>query len=507
MNILAALDDPKVFAQFFRGPTWGAWRVFLAALFALPLTQEQLEIYRKHTGRSTPPTQPLHEGWLVCGRRAGKSFVLACIAVFLAAFKDWRPHLGPGEIGTCMIICVDRRSARVIMRYCLGLLKSTPMLKQLIESETRESITLRNRIVIEVHTASFRSTRGYTIIAALLDEVAYWPTDEASAQPDIEVINAVRPGMATISDAMLLCASSPHARKGALWTAYSKHFGKENDPILVWQAATRDMNATVPQSYIDAHMEEDAARASAEYLAQFRSDLEAFISREVVEACVGDFYELPPVAGRSYYSYVDAASGSGQDAFAVAIAFRDRGRVIISCVREWRPPFMPASLIVDELVPLLKSYRISKVTGDRYAGGFPPEAFQRGGIRYEAAAQVKSDAYRTALPMLNSGIITLPRSDRLFNQLVSLERHVARGGHDVIDHPRGMHDDLANAAMGAAVLAGTFGGYNLELLRRATALEDEDDERNYAANKEARDREYRNQFAAHIFNCTGVWPR
>ena len=82
------------------------------------------------------------------------------------------------------------------------------MLKQLIESETRESITLRNRIAIEVHTASFRSTRGYTIIAALLDEVAYWPTDEASAEPDIEVINAVRPGMATIADAMLLCASS-----------------------------------------------------------------------------------------------------------------------------------------------------------------------------------------------------------------------------------------------------------------------------------------------------------
>ena len=55
------------------------------------------------------------------------------------------------------------------MRYCLGLLKAVPMLKQLIESETRESITLRNRIVIEVHTASFRSTRGYTCVAALLD--------------------------------------------------------------------------------------------------------------------------------------------------------------------------------------------------------------------------------------------------------------------------------------------------------------------------------------------------
>ena len=150
------------------------------------------------------------------------------------------------------------------------------MLKQLIESETRESITLRNRVAIEVHTASFRSTRGYTIIAALLDEVAYWPTDEASAEPDIEVINAVRPGMATIPDAMLLCASSPHARKGALWYAYAKHYGKDDDPILVWQAATRDMNSTVPQSYIDAHMEEDAARASAEYLGDVQKRSRSF---------------------------------------------------------------------------------------------------------------------------------------------------------------------------------------------------------------------------------------
>jgi hypothetical protein len=155
---------------------------------------------------------------------------------------------------------------------------------------------------------------------------------------------------------------------------------------------------------------------------------------------------------------------------------------------------------------LLKSYRIGKVTGDRWAGGFPPEAFQRGGIRYEPSKQAKSDVYRDALPLLNSGRITLPKSDRLFNQLVALERHVARGGHDIIDHPRDAHDDLANAAMGAAVLAGTFGGYNLELLRKATAWDDEGD---YETNQEARDQEYRNQFAARIFAFSGgkCWPR
>jgi hypothetical protein len=286
------------------------------------------------------------------------------------------------------------------------------------------------------------------------------------------VINAVRPGMATIPGAMLLCASSPHARRGALWSAYAKHFGKDGDPVLVWQAATRDMNSTVSESYVDAHLAEDPERASAEYLAQFRSDLEAFVSREVIESCVGDYFELSPEAGRSYYAYVDPAGGSGGDAFALAIAHREvqgqHQHVVVDLVRERRPPFMP-SQVIDEFVPLLKSYHIGKVTGDKWAGGFPPEAFQRGGIRYEPSKQVKSDFYRDALAMLNSGRIVLPKNDRLFNQLVSLERHVARGGHDVIDHPRDQHDDLANAAMGAAVLAGTCGGYTLETLARATA--------------------------------------
>jgi hypothetical protein len=39
----------------------------------------------------------------------------------------------------------------------------------------------------------------------LLDEIAFWPTEEGSGKPDIEVIDAIKPGMATIPKAMLLC--------------------------------------------------------------------------------------------------------------------------------------------------------------------------------------------------------------------------------------------------------------------------------------------------------------
>ena len=331
-----------VFGKHFEGNTWAAWFVFLAALFALPMTPDQLEVYRKHTGRSAPPSAPLHEAWLICGRRAGKSFVLALIAVYLACFRDWRPYLGPGEVGTVMLIARDRRQARVIKRFVTGLLNAVPMLRRMIESEGAEGITLCNRVVIEIHTASFRAVRGYTIIAALLDELAFWPSDEDSADPDHEVIDALRPGMATIPGAVLLCASSPYARRGALWDAHRKHFGKDGDAILVWQATTRAMNATVPQRVIDEMMEANPAKAQAEYLAQFRSDVEAFINREVVQACVSTgVYERPPLSGTSYKAFLDFAGGSGGDSIALAIGHKDGTTVVVDALREVRPPFSP----------------------------------------------------------------------------------------------------------------------------------------------------------------------
>jgi hypothetical protein len=473
MNILDALADPRVFGAFFRAGTWDAWWVFLAALFGLPMTDDQLAIYRRFTGRSMPPTAPLHEAWLVIGRRGGKSFVLAVIAVFLATFRDWRPFLGPGEVGTIMVIAADRRQARVIMRYCTGLLKAVPMLAQLIEGQSRETIELRNRIVIEVHTASFRTTRGYTIVAALCDELAYWQSDEAGAEPDVEVINAIRPGMATVPDAVLLCASSPHARRGALWEAHRRHYGHDDDPVLIWQAGTRDMNPSVPQSYIDGHMAEDPARAAAEYLAQFRSDLQAFVLREAVDACISvGVRERPPTRGTAYFAFVDPSGGSA-DSFTAAIGHADFGRelVVVDALREIKAPFSP-EVVVGELAQLFTSYRIISICGDRYGGEWPREQFANFGISYEPAPKPKSELYVDLLALINSCRIELLDNERLVSQLCALERRTARGGRDIIDHPPGAHDDIANAVAGLAAICNKYPGYDQTY---RAFLDDDDD--------------------------------
>jgi hypothetical protein len=158
-----------LFSPWFKNrPTWQAWFAFLRALFGLPLADHELSIFRDCTGRTAPPTTPATEGWLCCGRRSGKSFVLALCAVYLACFHGYRQYLAPGERGVVLVLASDRKQARVIFRYVKALLLGVPMLRKLVEREVAEAFDLNNPTSIEIMAASYRSLRGYTVIAALL---------------------------------------------------------------------------------------------------------------------------------------------------------------------------------------------------------------------------------------------------------------------------------------------------------------------------------------------------
>jgi hypothetical protein len=430
--------------------SWGPWVAALKSLFALPLDEAELARYRQHTGRSAPPTAPAREGWLIVGRRGGKSVIAALVAVYLAACRTYR--LAAGERGTLMVIAADRRQARVVFRYIIGLIDAVPALAALVERRTREAVYLTNGVAIEVHTASFRAVRGYTIVGVVADEIAYWPVED-SANPDTEILNAVRPGMATVPGALLLCISSPYARRGALWNAYQRHFAHDDADVLVWQGDTRAMNPTVDEAVIAAAYAADPTSAAAEYGARFRSDIESFVTREALDAAVvPGRHTLPPVADTAYVGFVDPSGGS-QDAMTLAVAHPEDGRLVLDLVLERRPPFSPEA-VVTEFSDTLAQYGVTLVAGDRYAGVWPAERFAAHGVQYVIAGRPKADLYRDLLPLLNSGRVELLDHPRLLAQLLGLERRTSRGGRDSIDHAPAAHDDLANAACGALLLAG-----------------------------------------------------
>jgi hypothetical protein len=437
----------------FLDESWRAWRAFLYALFGLPLDDAALALFQAHTGRTTAPTGQAREAWLPIGRRGGKSRITALLAVFLACARDYTELLAPGERGIVMLIAADRRQARVLHRYIAALLAQRPEFAAMVERQTAEALQLNNGITIEIHTASFRSVRGYTLVAAVCDEIAFWPIGEDAANPDTEILNALRPAMATIPESLLLCLSSPYARKGELWQTFERHFGRDDSPVLVWNAPTVVMNPTVPAHVIEAAYAADETAAAAEYGGEFRRDIEKFVSVEVLRlVTVPHRGDLPPAGDVQYRAFVDP-SGGAADSMTLAIAHKDAaGRGIVDTVVEHRAPFSPAA-VVDEFLTRLRYYRVASVQGDRYGGEWPREAFRRFGVDYRLADQTKSELYQALLPLLTSARAELPDHPRLQAQLLGLERRTTRGGRDVIDHAPRQHDDLANAVAGALVSA------------------------------------------------------
>lgn len=453
MTIIEAVNDPHLFRPLFKSlDTWRAWLVVLKALFALPMDEADRLSFTSLTSRETPPETPVEECWLIVGRRGGKSFIVALIAVFLACFKDYRPYLGPGERGTLMVIATDRKQARVIMRYILALIEQVPMLKHMVVRQDSESIDLDNMVSIEITTASYRTIRGYTVVAALCDEVAFWRSDD-SANPAEEILAALRPAMSTIPSALLIGLGTPYKRSGPLYDSYRRHYG-QNSSVLVIQAETKTMNPTVPQSVIDRAMELDPAAAQAEYLAVFRSDVGSFLDADLIERAVEPgIRERPPSPGLYYQAFVDP-SGGAHDSFTLAIGHREADRLVLDVCRGVKPPFDP-SHVVAEFAALLTSYRCQSVRGDRYSGQWVVEAFGKAGISYKHSECSKSELYLESLPLFSQGVVDLLDYQPLTVELMQLERRTARSGKDSVDHPPGGRDDYANAACGCLALLAT----------------------------------------------------
>jgi len=341
--------------------------------------------------------------------------------------------------------------AGVIVNYIKAMFAEIGMLRPMVERETADGFELKNGISIQVTTASFRGARGFSSPLVIADEIAFWYSDERSANPDREIIRALRPSLGTIPNSMLIAASSPYARRGALWEAYQKHYGKDGDPILVWQASTQTMNPSFPQAELDEAFASDPESARAEYGAEFRSDISSYISREVIEACVDrGTLQIPYNRAIVYSAFVDPSGGSN-DSMTLAIAHKEFETHVLDHVEEIKAPFDPEAA-VQRLVNILQSYKVRKVVGDRYGAQWVSTAFERHGIRYEHSELNRSELYIELLPALNSKKVRLLDNARLISQLANLERRTGRTGKDSVDHPPGGHDDVANAVAGVIAI-------------------------------------------------------
>jgi hypothetical protein len=454
LSMRDALSDPEVFGEVLSGSSWDGWRTLLIAVMGEALDPAERAVFESLTGRPREPLQRIEEAHLIIGRRSGKTRAAAILASYLAGLCDY-DGLAPGERAVVLVLSASLAQAKRAFDYIRGIFERVPVLRELVVGETADSIALSTGTDIEVVPASFRTLRGRTAVAVICDEIAFWRNESNySANPDKEILDAARPALAT-TGGPLVCISSPHARRGEMWLAYKRDYGPEGDPlILIAKAESRALNPTLPQRVVDRAYERDPLAAAAEYGAEFRSDIDAFVSLEAVEACVSQrVFERGPLPGVRHTAFVDPSGGSA-DSFTMAVVHREKdGRVVVDCIRECAPPFSPEK-VVSEFSLTLRSYRCSTVVGDRYAGAFPRELFQKRGVSYLPSERSKSEIYVELLPMINSQRVDLLDDRKSIAQLVGLERRTSRGvGKDSNDHAPGGSDDRINAVAGAVVTA------------------------------------------------------
>lgn len=474
LSIVKACHDEQLFRPFLQDrkgkvDTWRNWMVALKCLYGLPVTLGwQRDLVRDCTGRdaSLLPSDGFTTALFLTGRRSGKSRIAAVVGAYEASLSGKEKLLAKGEMGMVAIVSPTKLQSQIVKSY-LRAVYDTPLLAQEVVQEDKEGFQLRNNIRIQILTGDFRAVRGFTLLAAVVDEAAFFGhTEESRVKSDSELVRSIKPALATCGG-RLIAITSPYARKGWTWTTHKRYHGNDSGSILVWNCPSRTMNPTLPQSVVDEAMAEDLAAAKSEFGGEFRDDVALWLPREAIEPCiVAGRKELLAKPGIRYVAFVDVSGGRSDDA-ALGIAHRDdeRKKSILDCERRWKAPFTPAVVVAD-MVDVLTSYGIRHVTGDSYGAEWVAQSFGRHGIRYAKADKNKSQLYLELLPRICSGEVELLDDEVLIAQLGGLERRTRSGGRDIVDHQPGAKDDVANAAAGALVVAASRGNFRPGFLTR-----------------------------------------
>jgi hypothetical protein len=421
--------------------------VFLRALYGLPMTEDERVVFAHHTGRTTPRPGGYPEAVAVVGRQSGKSQVAAAVAVFEALRC---PVPRDGSTVHALLIAQDARGvARTLLAYASAILSRVPLFAPLIASEKQDTITLASGVCVSAYPCRPQGVRGVRACIAIADELAFFRSSDGYPT-DTEMLRALRPSLLT-TGGRLLVLSSPYTSAGALYGLYQRHWAKDSE-TLIWQGRSDEMHPTLDPLWLERLRQDDPEGYISEIEAQFRTGTTVLFDLDSLAASVDrGVRERLPVPGTVSHGFVDAAGGSGSDAFTASVAHADGDLIIIDGLRVWKPPFDP-SVIISECAAWLKTYACHEVTGDRYAGGFVPEQFRMHGLVYRPSEMDRSALYLATVPLLNAGRIRLTDNADLMREMQGLERRRGSNGRDRVDHRMGHHDDRSNVVCGAATL-------------------------------------------------------
>lgn len=441
LNITEFIEHPQILNNH-RQSEWQ--RAMLKSLYGLPLSEKELAIYRVGTGREQYDAREQRELTAIAGRRSGKTTEIAAPIVLFEAF---RYHgLTPGEEAYVILLAPQISQARIAFRCIRNYLRDSCILWKRVVSMTKNEIKLDNGIIIACYPCSYIAVRGLTIVAAICDEMAFWRHLETSANPEQEILAALRPGMATVRNPKLVKISSPYTKEGLLWEEFQRR-GELDFPV--WQAPTAAMNPSIPSVRLAEEQRLDAQTFRREYLAEFSEDITRWIEPEVLESCiVRNRRELPRVEAAFYLAAIDPAFVHSD--FALAIAHRSSdGTVVLDRIAHWtgtKKAPVPYEAACQKIAEIATQYGIRKVVGDQYCATIIKQDFDKLGISYCEHAfgtHTRAELFGNLRHLLVQRKIELLDETTLVRQLRALEERSGPNGNIDIRPGYGQKDDVA----------------------------------------------------------------
>ena len=426
----------------------------LRTIYGLPLDPQELEIYKRASGRQTYQPVEHREASAIAGRRGGKTSKIAAPIVCYEAVRDH--GLPAGEEGYVMLLAPTMKQARIAFRYIRAYLRGSRLLSRHIVSTSKDEIKLDNDIIIGCYASTYDGVRGRTIVAAICDELAFWPHEETAANPDEEVLAALRPGMITVRNAKLLKISTPYTKDGVLWREYQQR-SELDFPVLHF--SSEDLNPKLQSSALEKERCRGEQTFRREYMAEFTDAISGWIVPELLDQCiVRRRTELPFTMDGVFVAVADPAFV--RDDFALAIlSRRDDGRIVVHRLARWsgtKAAPLGHEDVLRQVNSILADYGINALIGDQHCFELIQQVLQRLGIyykKYNFDSRTRPEIFANLRHLLSQRKIELLDNAELLRQLRGLQEHRNDRGQVDIRPAAGCKDDLAVAvALGASEL-------------------------------------------------------
>jgi len=422
----------------------------LKSMYGLALNPIEMDIFEACTGRAYDQKEQ-REVTIIAGRRSGKSGKIAAPIVCFEAFRDH--GLKQGEDGYVMLLAPTIAQARIAFRYIRNYIRGARILSKRVVRITKDEIQLDNGIIIGCYASTYDGVRGRTIVAAVLDELAFFPWEESAPSSDEEVIAALMPGMATVRNAKIIKISTPYAKSGVLWTEFQQ---RAEIDFPVWCVASVHMNPTIDPAMLVREQRRSEERYRREYLAEFTDSISSWIIPEILEPCiVRGRTEVPARRDAYYVAVLDPATRHSDFALAIVELTSD-GKVIVVRVARWRgtrkAPLGYES-VLGEVKCILDEYGINSVTGDQYYCDVIGQHLLKLGVFYEVytfGPQTRANIFSNLKHLLVQRNIELLDDPELLRELRSLQEFKTERGQIDVRSSGNMRDDSAVAVALAA---------------------------------------------------------